>query len=138
MSSTNMHGLNLSKIKKAKTVLHGFIEIVNKSKHKSNKLWVDAGREFYNNLIQKWLDNNYILMYSTHNEVKPIVAERFIRTLKGKIYKKGTVNDSKSYLTYLNKTVDKYNIYQFSIGKKPNDADYFALSKRTETNPKPP
>ena len=40
--------------------------------------------------MQKWLNDNNILMYSTHNEVKSVVAERFIRTLKGKIYK----NDS--------------------------------------------
>ena len=42
-------------------------------------------------------------MYSTHNEGKSVVAERFIRTLKPKIYKNMTVNDSKSYLDYLNK-----------------------------------
>ena len=41
--------------KKAKTVLNGFIEIVNKSKVKRNKLWVDQGRQFYNNRMQKWL-----------------------------------------------------------------------------------
>ena len=50
--------------KKAKTVVNGFIEIVNRSKYKPNKLWVDKVREFYKNLMQKWLDDN-ILMYST-------------------------------------------------------------------------
>ena len=39
--------------KKVKTVLYGFIRIVNKSKHKSNKLSFDQRREFYNNLMQK-------------------------------------------------------------------------------------
>ena len=34
--------------KKAKTVFHGFIQVVNESKHKPNKLWVDQGRELYN------------------------------------------------------------------------------------------
>ena len=52
--------------------------------------------------MQKWLDDNDILMYSTHNEGKSVVAERFIRTLKGRIYKKMTVNDCKSCLGYLN------------------------------------
>ena len=70
----------------AKTVLHGFIEIVTESKRKPNKLWVDQGRHFYDSLMQKWLDDNDILMCSTHNEDKSIVTERFIRTLKGKIY----------------------------------------------------
>ena len=35
--------------------------------------------------MQKWLDDN-ISMYSTHSEGKSVVAERFIKTLKGKIY----------------------------------------------------
>ena len=37
-----------------------------------------------NRPMQKWLDDNDILMYSTHNEGKSIVAERFIKDLKGK------------------------------------------------------
>ena len=49
----------------------------------------------------------YILMYLNHNEGKSIVAERFIRTLKGKIYKK--LMATKSYIGYLNKLVDKYS-----------------------------
>ena len=65
--------------KKAKTILHDFIEIVNESMCKPNKLWVDQGREFYNSPVQKWLDDNGILMYSTHNEGKSVAAERFIK-----------------------------------------------------------
>ena len=42
----------------------------------------------FDNPMQKWLDVNDVLMYSTHNEVKSIVAERFIKTLKGKIFQK--------------------------------------------------
>ena len=38
--------------------------------------------------MQEWLDNNDILMYFTHNEGKSVIAERFIKTLKSKIYKK--------------------------------------------------
>ena len=47
------------------TVLNVFIEIVNESNHKPNKLWVGQERQFYNKLVQEWLDNNNILMYST-------------------------------------------------------------------------
>ena len=71
------------KDKTAKTVLDGFIEIVNMFKHKPNKLWAYLERVFYDNLIQKWLDENYILMYLTYTEGKLVVAEWFIRTLKG-------------------------------------------------------
>ena len=45
-----------------------------KSNHKSNKLWVDQGRESYNKLMQEWLENNNILMYSTNNEGKSGIA----------------------------------------------------------------
>ena len=58
--------------------------------------------------MQKWLDDNDILMYLTHNKVNSVVAERFIRTLKGKIYRKFTANDNKSYLGYLNKLKSNY------------------------------
>ena len=106
------------KDKKAKTVFYGFVEIVYESKCKPNKLWVDQEKEFYNNLIQKCLNDNNILMYSIHNESKSVVAKRFIKTLKGKTYKKMTANDNKSYPIYLNNLVDEYNnTYHCSIGK---------------------
>ena len=50
------------KDKNCKTVLHGFIEIVNESKCKPNKLWVNQGREFYTSSMVKWLEDNFILM----------------------------------------------------------------------------
>ena len=47
--------------------------------------------KFYNKLMQEWLDNDYVLIYSTHNESKSAIEKRFIKILKAKIYKK---NDS--------------------------------------------
>ena len=63
----DIYGLNLWKIKKGKTVLNAFIEIANEFNHKPNKLWVDQGSKFYNKLMEEWLGNNYIIMYSTYN-----------------------------------------------------------------------
>ena len=60
------------------------MEIVSESNCKPKKLWVDQGRE----LMPKWLDNNDILMYSTHDEGKSVISERFIKILKAQIYKK--------------------------------------------------
>ena len=94
------------KDKKGKTVLNVFIEIVNESNHKPNKLWADKGKGFYNELLQEWLDNNDILIYSALNEGKSVT---FIKTLKPRISKKMTTNNSKSYLSYLNKLVDQQN-----------------------------
>ena len=49
-----------------------FFEVVNKSKSKPNRLWVDQERKFYNSPMQKCLDNNDILMYWRHIEDKKI------------------------------------------------------------------
>ena len=57
--------------------------------------------------MQEWLDNNDILMHSTDNKRKSVIAQRFIKTLKAKIFEKTTANDSKSYLPYLKKLVDQ-------------------------------
>ena len=69
------------KDKKGKKVLNTFIEIANESNREPNNLWVDQGRELYNKLMQEWLDNNNILMYSTHNEEKSVTVEWFIKAL---------------------------------------------------------
>ena len=116
---TNYAWVKPLKDKKGNTAFNAFIEIINESNCKPNKLWVDQGRKFYNKLMQEWLVNNDILMYSTYNEGKSVIAERFIKTLKSKIYKNMTTNNSKSYLPYLDKLVDQYNnTYHHSIGIK--------------------
>ena len=48
-------------------------------------------------------------MYSTNNEGKPVAAERFIRTLKSKIYKHMTSISKNVYIDKLNDIVDEYN-----------------------------
>ena len=75
------------KNKKRVTIVNAFQSILNTSKKKTNKIWKDKGSEFYNTHFKKWFKDNNIEMYSTHNEGKSVVAERFIRTLKNKIYK---------------------------------------------------
>ena len=57
------------------------------SNRKPNKIQVDKGSEFYNRSMKLWLQDNGIEMYSTYNDGKSVVAERFIRTLKNKFYK---------------------------------------------------
>ena len=79
------------------TITNAFQSILDKSKRKPNKIWVDQGSEFYNNVFKKWLKDNYIIMYSTHNEGKSVLPERFIRTLKNKIYKHMTAISKNVY-----------------------------------------
>ena len=73
----------------------------------SLKIWVDQGREFYNNPFQKFLKVNKIEMYSTYNEGKSVVAERFIRTLKNKIFKHMTAVSKNVYFDVLDSILHK-------------------------------
>ena len=76
---------------------------------KPNKIWVDQGSEFYNNSFNRILKINSIEMYSTYNEGKSAVAERFIRTLKNKIFKHMTAVSKNISFYVLNDIVNKYN-----------------------------
>ena len=78
------------KDKKGVSIVDAFQKILDDSNRKPNKIWVDKGSEFYNSSFKKQLKDNDIEMYSIHNEAKLVVAERFIRTLKTKIYKQMT------------------------------------------------
>ena len=84
------------KDKKGVSIVGAFQKILDDSNRKPNKIWVDKGSEFYNSSFKKWLKDNDIEMYSIHNEGKSVVAERFFRTLKTKIYK---------YMTSVSKNV---------------------------------
>ena len=75
------------KDKKGVSIVTAFQSILKQSNRKPKKIWVDKGPEFYNASFKKWLRDNDIVVYSTHNEGKSVAAERFIRTLKSKIYK---------------------------------------------------
>ena len=70
------------KDKKGITVTNAFQKILKESNRKPNKIWVCKGSKFYNRSMKSWLEKDDIEMYSTHNEGKSVVAERFIRTLK--------------------------------------------------------
>ena len=97
------------KDKKGISIANAFNKIIKKSNRKPNEIWVDQGGEFYNNAFEKWLSDNDINMHSTYNESKSVVAERFIRTLKNKLYKHMTATGKNVYYDVLNNVVNKYN-----------------------------
>ena len=69
-----------------------------------------------------WLQDIDIKVYSTDNEGKSIVAERFIRTLKNKIYKHMTSVSKSVYIDKLDDIVNKYNRrFHSTIKRKPVD-----------------
>ena len=97
------------KDKKGVSSVNAFQKTLDDSKRKLNKIWVDKGNEFYNRSMKSWLEKNYIEMSSTHNEAKSVVAERFIITLKTKIYKYITSVSKIAYIDKLDDIVDEYN-----------------------------
>ena len=121
------------------SIVAAFQCILKQSNRKPNKIWVDKGSEFYNASFKKWLRDN-IVMYSTNNERKSVVAERFIRMLKSKIYKYMTSISKNVYINKLDDIVDEYNsTYHTTIKMKPIDVKgntYINTDK--ETNDKDP
>ena len=85
-------------------------------------MWVNKGSKFYNDYFKKWLKDNDIEMYSVHNEEKSVVAERFIRTLKTKIYKCMTSISKNEYIDKRNDIVNECNnTYHITIKMEPTD-----------------
>ena len=89
------------------SIVNAFQKIISEGR-KPNKIWVDQGSEFYNNSFKYFLKTNNIEMYSTYNEGKPVVAERFIRTLKNKIFKHMIAISKNVYFDLLDDIVNKY------------------------------
>ena len=93
------------------SIVNAFQKALDKSGHKANKIWVDKGSEFYNSSFKNWLKDNHTEMYSTHNEGKSAVPERFLRTLKTKIYKYMTSLSKNVYIHKLDNIVSECNIH---------------------------
>ena len=108
------------KDKECITIINAFQKILDNSTKKPNKIWVDKGSAFCSTSFKKWLKDNDIEMYSTQNEGKSVVAERFIRTLKNKIYKHMTAVPKNVYIDKLDDIINEYNnTYHRTIKMKP-------------------
>ena len=110
-------------------------KIVSKGR-KPNKIWVDQGGEFYNIIFMRFLKINNIEVYSTYNEEKSVVAERFIRTLENKI-KHMTAVSKNVYFDVLDDILDKYNnTVHRSIKMKPIDVTSDSYAEYNEDSNK--
>ena len=96
------------KDKKGTNIVNAFQKIISEGR-KPNKIWVDQDSEFYNNFFKDFLKIKNIEMYSTYNEGKYVVAERFIRILKNKIFKHITAISKNVYFDVIDDIVNKYN-----------------------------
>jgi hypothetical protein len=87
------------------------------------KIWAEQGSEFYNQKVQKYLNKHNIHLYSTVNEEKCSVVERWRRTIKTKLWKYFTANGTHKYIDILQPFIKKYNTTKHrSIGYTPSDA----------------
>ena len=110
------------KDKKGVSITTAVQKILDGSDRKPKQILVDKGSEFYNSSFQKRLKDNDIEMYSTHNEGKSVADERFIRTLKTKVYKYMTSISKNVYIDKLDDIVNEYNnTYLRTIMIKPAD-----------------
>ena len=72
--------------------------------------------------MKSWLEKNRIEIYSTHSKGKTVISERFIRTLKNKIYKYMTSISKSVYIDKFDDIVNKHNhTYHSTIKMKPVD-----------------
>ena len=131
-----MCGLFLQKIKKGLVLsMHSKIS----KRRKQNKIWVDQGSEFYNNTFKDFLKINKIDMYSTYNKGKSVVAGRFIRTIKNKIFKDMTAISKNIYFDVLDDIVSKYsNTVHRSIKMKSIDVTGDSCAEYNENFKKDP
>ena len=104
------------KTKTGKEVAHAFQKLFLNGY--PSRLWTDKGTEFYNQHLKAVPTANNMMLYSTENEEKSSVAERWKRTMKNIMWKYFTVNDTQTYIDVLPSMVEKYNKDLHPIGQK--------------------
>ena len=110
------------KDKKGETVTEAFKTIL-KEGRKPEYLWTDKGKEYYNKHFKDLLEKNKITLYSTENEEKSSVCERWNKTIKTKMWKQFTVQGNTQYLDILPELVKQYNNTKHSsIKMTPTEA----------------
>ena len=128
------------KDKRGISIVNAFQKIASKGR-KPNKIWVNKGSEFENYLFKRVLKKINIKMYSIYNQGKSVVAEKFIRALKNKIYKHMTAVLNNFYCDVLDDIIKKYNnkVHR-TIKMKPIDvtSDFYAAYNEdsNENDPK--
>jgi len=107
------------KSKSASEVKTAFEDIFSGGR-KPEKLRTDKGKEFVNNTLKKYLKDQDIDYFTTQNEGKANYAERLIKTIKNKIIRFITHNNTRRYIDKLQDMVDSYNhTVHRSIGMQP-------------------
>ena len=111
------------KNKSSGVVARALADIFDTSKKSPSKLWTDSGTEFYNANVREILRLHNVQLYSTFNEPKSMVAERFIRTLRGKIESNFILTHNPVWYDILPELIREYNHSRHrSISMTPEEA----------------
>ena len=120
--------------KKGETVGSAFEKIF-KSGRKPRLLWTDKGKEFYNKNVKQLLSTKNITLYSTENEEKSSVIERWNRTIKENMWKMFSANNNTVYYNKIDDLLENYyNSFHRSIKLSPTEASKIKNSKRVFAN----
>lgn len=101
--------VELLKDKNAISVLNAFKKIFKTNDRKPQQLQTDDGKEFVNKTLKNYLESNEINYFTISSDTKACIAERVIRTLKEKIYRYFTQNNTYRYVDILQDLVNNYN-----------------------------
>ena len=118
------------KNKKGISVAEAFKSIF-KEGRKPKKLWVDKGKEFWNKEVKAVMDENGVERYSTENEEKSAVVERWNRTIKERMWKMFSARNDTTYVDKLKNILVSYNSTKHSsIGMTPAQASKKANERK--------
>lgn len=90
-------------------IVKAFEQIFDRSGRTPAKLQTDKGKEFMNKNFLSFLAERGVTHFTTQNETKAAIAERFNRTLKNKMWTYFTNNGTKHYLDVLQDLISSYN-----------------------------
>ena len=111
------------KNKTSNCIVEGFKKIL-KEGRVPQMLHTDKGSEFLNKDFQKFLKHRDISFFTTENETKACIVERFNRTLKTKMWRYFTFANTFKYMDVLTKLVQAYNnSVHSSIRMKPAEVN---------------
>src|SRR6266481_5750261 len=122
-------------------LVDAFKSIIDISKRKPIKLQTDMGVEFINSTFQQYLKSQDIQFFTTQSDLKAAICERFNRTLKSRMWRYFTQNNTLRFLEVLDKLMEGYNkSVHRTIGIAPIDVNLenqAKIWKRIYTNTKP-
>ena len=112
------------KNKTGNETLRAIRDIFSQARTPPLKIFADKGREFYNKTVKKYLKSKRILLYSTENETKASIVERFIRSFKSRLFKIFTARNSLNYTSIIDDVMlGLNNRYHRGIGRAPSEVN---------------